>query len=222
MSEPKTEVTPQRILSSGLDCEDLKILRGMLADKSYEDIATELGYPSKSRVLSKLKTLEEKGIIIKGKRRAPVIDVVKIYNNVMVTLIKLHLAATVPVAAATYLPTAPPTGTPPAWLSVVDVLIKALSPEFRKFIRFAFPLIGTDWDIILVTTVQSMDEYARFMSELQGKTGLIDKVWGMRVIENARYYYDPISIPEIEEIEKALKWTKESASAALGKSEESR
>lgn len=213
MREEVRKTSPERMLSQHISLADIQILWGMLKGKSYEVLGKELGV-SKGTVINRVKTLEEKRVIVNGKRQVPIIDPVKIYNNVMITLIKLHLAAAYPPAAP-YVPAYGPSPVPPAWLTVIDKLREA-SPDFERLVRFAFTLIGTEWDVALLITTQSMHEYTKFMNELQAKTGLIDKVWGFRVIETAAYYFDPINIPDPQDIKEALKWTKESSEEALG------
>lgn len=218
------KTTPNRMLSSKLNLVDLEILCGMLEGKSYDEIANELrekGYTiadTKSKLMARLKCLEEKRVVLR--RSIPLIDITKVYNHIYITLVKLHLAATVPITPppleGIMIQTVTPTPPPPAWSEAISEMRKSTG-LFEKHVRYAYALVGTEWDVILVVSVQSVEEYSRFIEEIQRKTGMIDKVWGMRVIESADYQFNPISLPDPKEIEVALNWTREATDEALRK-----
>ena len=75
---------------------------------------------------------------------------------------------------------------------------------FNKIVRHAFVTMGTEWDLMLIISTQSIEEYTTFFSQLQQK-GFIEKVWGNTIVSSAEYHFDPISVPDPSQIEGGLK-----------------
>jgi DNA-binding Lrp family transcriptional regulator len=201
------------MLKSKISSLDLKILNEMVKGKRLGEVAQETGITEKT-VRNHIQALEDKGVIVRGRENIPLIDIFKVWNHVFVTNIKLHLPSAIPVAGRAESPFATPTPAPPAWFDAIKKLKEI--PLFNKLVRYAFAMFGTEYDLMLIITSQSFDEYADFSNELQKRTGLIEKVWGTRVIEVATYHYDPISVPDPKEEEESLRHTRESIDEALG------
>lgn len=210
----RRKAIPSKILEEGnLDLFDLKILQGMVEGKTQKEIAMETDSVERT-VRSRIDALESKGIIIKGKRQIPLVDIFKLWNHVFITHIKLHLPSAVPMTARHELARVIPTPPPPAWFDALEEM-KRDNPLFDKIVRYAFAMMGTEYDMLLIITTQSIDEYAEFFDNLQRKTGIIEKVWGTRVVERAGYHYDPIAVPNPDDAEESLISIKDSFDQAL-------
>jgi len=201
-----------KMLENKISILDLKILDAMIRGNRPGEVAQKTGSTEKT-VRNHIRALESSGVILRGRENVPLVDILKVWNHVFVTHIKLHLPSAIPVAGRAESPFVTPTPAPPAWFDAIKKIQEI--PKFKKIVRYAFAMFGTEYDLMLIITSQSFDEYADFSNELQKRTGLIEKVWGTRVVEMATYHYDPISVPEPKEEEEALRHTKESIDEAL-------
>jgi DNA-binding Lrp family transcriptional regulator len=196
---------PFRILEEGkVDLTDIRILQALIEGSRITDVASRVGVAEKT-VANRLEAMEKNGIILK--KQCPVVDILRLYNYVFVAYVKVHLSAAIPEAATrgvamsgTAVPYTPP---PPSWHEVLDAIRKNDEALFKKIVRYAFVTMGTEWDVMLVISTQSIKEYAEFFSKLQ-KKGFIEKVEGHTIVSSAGYYYDPISVPDPDEIKSGL------------------
>ena len=51
-----------------------------------------------------------------------------------------------------------------------------------NIVRQVYCMQGTEWDLLLIVTAQSQDEYVEYISEL-AKEGWITKIWSMIPVE---------------------------------------
>ncbi|MFX0202583.1 MAG: helix-turn-helix transcriptional regulator [Candidatus Hodarchaeota archaeon] len=206
---------PHKILEKNMDVVDVAVLHRALKGESYKSISKALGIAERS-VRNKLNRIEAKGVIDKGKQQVPSFDTISLWEYVFVTFVKLHLPAAVPpVTPQPPLGPVTPTPIPPGWLGAIDEL-RRNNPLYDKLVRSAFVLIGTEYDVILLITTQSKDEYAKFCSILQGK-GIIEKIWGSMVVEWAGYTWNPLAVPDPEEMESSMRHVSSLSARALPK-----
>lgn len=196
---------PFKIVAEGkLDLTDIRILKKLVEGNTVRDISEGLKIAEKT-VANRLEAMEKNNIVVK--RQCPIIDILRLYNYVFVAYVKLHLSAAIPEVATRAVPmtgaSIPYTPSPPSWLEVLNAMKSSDEGLFKKIVRYAFVTMGTEWDVMLVITTQSIDEYTRFFSQLQQK-GFIERVWGHTIVSYAGYHYDPISVPDLDEIEKGL------------------
>jgi len=199
---------PFRIIENGkVDCIDLKILKGMIDQKSLRDIATEIGVAEKT-VFNRLEDMQNNKII--QKRSVPAVDILQLYNFVFITYVKLKLSAAIPEVASDTsksLSHIAPTPVPPAWEDSLQAIKSTDKVLFSKIVRCAFVVTGTEWDLALLISTQSLDEYTNFFAQLQ-KRGFIEKISGQQISTCAGYTFDPISVPDYEEFSKGLEQTR--------------
>jgi len=199
---------PFRIIQEGkVDLTDLRILKKLLEGKSLKDVSSEVGVAEKT-VANRLAAMEKNEVILK--KGGPIVDILHLYNYFFVAFVKLHLGAAIPEGGGRTHPITgapmPPTPAPPSWLEVLDTMKRIDKELFAKIVRYAFVTMGTEYDIMLIISTQSIEEYTRFFSQLQRK-GFIEKVWGHTVVSYAGYHYDPIAIPDPDEVEAGLRRT---------------
>jgi len=185
---------PFRLIEdNSLSIEDVIILRGLCDGKTYKQIAEEAGVSEKV-VNDRISSMEQQQILIK--RSVPLIDISKIWNHIYMGQIKLQLATPVRLAGVS---------APPAWKEILRKIKEnpRVSPLFNKLVRMAFIPFGTEYDVILIVTAQSLDEYSTFFEELQ-KEHNIERVWGAEAVPLGGLHFSPVYVPDIEEIEKSL------------------
>jgi DNA-binding Lrp family transcriptional regulator len=209
VSEPpeKKPIIPFRIAEDGkVDLTDLCILEKLIDGKSIRDVAEELHIAEKT-VSNRLDSMERNKLIVK--KQAPIVDILQLYNFLFITYVKVHLSAAIAEAAMRTnplagMPPVPSTPAPPSWLEVLEAIKETDKQLFSKIVRYAFVVMGTEWDLVLIISTQSIEEYTRFFSQLQHR-GFIEKVLGQPIVSFAGYHYDPIAVPDSTELVEGLK-----------------
>ncbi len=204
----KSGVTPFKIMEEGkLDLTDLSILKKLLEGKTIKQVSKELQIVEKT-VSNRLDSMERNHLLVK--RQAPIVDILQLYNYLFITYVKIHLSAAIPEITTGTRPTPIPGATvrstppPPSWLEMLTAIENTDKELFQKLVRYAFVVMGTEWDLVLIMSTQSIEEYTKFFSQLQSK-GFIEKVEGHTVVTYAGYHYDPIAVPDPEEVVEGLK-----------------
>jgi len=191
------EIPHKIIKDNTLDRVDYRILYGLCKGMTYKEIAEYAGVSEKV-VNDRIASLEKAKVLIR--RSYPLIDISRIWNHIYFAQVKLQLAAPLRLAGYPY---------PPAWEEVINSFKKVDPERFERLVRFAMVPFGTEYDVILLITAQSLDEYSRFFSALQQQRN-IERVWGTEAVPLAGIYYNPVSIPPPEEIEMTVKQMLES------------
>lgn len=183
---------PYRLLEENvLNNRDYRILWGLCQGKSYKEIASYVKVSEKV-VNDRINFLEHTKILLK--RAFPLIDITRIWNHVYMAQVKLQLAT--PLSIPGY-------PAPPAWKEIIKKF-ESLDPRrFENLVRFAFVPFGTEYDVILLITAQSLAEYVEFFSDLR-KSSNVERIWGTEAIPLAGTYFNPVSIPSPEEIEASV------------------
>ena len=180
----------RKALEQGLDEKDVRLLYVLSRERKFSDddirvIAkkSEISFEDVKERLAKLRT---KGIVLKD--QVSIIDQVKIWDGYYIALIK---AAIVPPVVG--METKFPTG----W-NVADYLegLWKVEKELKlDIIRHAYTLQGTEWDILLILSASSQDEFAGFLSQA-AKQGWITKTWSFMPVEyGGKWIFDPIASP---------------------------
>jgi len=192
MSEIKYEIPHKIIKENILDRVDYRILYGLCEGMTYKEIAEYAGVSEKV-VNDRIASLEDAKILIR--RSFPLIDISRIWNHIYFAQVKLQLAAPVRIAGIP---------SPPAWEVILSRFQEVSREKFKRLVRFAMIPFGTEYDVILLVTAQSLDEYSKFFSDLQKETN-IERVWGSEAVPLAGIYFNPVAIPPPEEIETSAK-----------------
>jgi DNA-binding Lrp family transcriptional regulator len=196
MTEPKE--IPYAALSHGVRLTETIIIQGLLSEKSPGKIATdiqrELGTEFKEQDVKKeIEKLKEKGII---KKIAPIVDTLDVWNHLYFVLIKAGLTPPVVGVEMEY-----PTG----WRRLSDMIMELLEKDelARSIVRHMYALQGTEWDLMLIVTVNDRDDMRRLCEAITAR-GYVDKIWSFEPIKGTRHYFDPIGIPPLSEIKEGI------------------
>jgi len=192
MSDVNYEIPYKIIKENALDRINYRILYGLCQGMKYSEIANYAGVSEKV-VNDRITSLENAKILIR--RSFPLIDISRIWNHIYFAQVKLQLAAPVRIAGVP---------APPAWEAILASFEKVDPAMFKRLVRFAMIPFGTEYDVILLVTAQSLDEYTKFFSSLQKETN-IERVWGTEAVPLAGIYFNPVNLPPPEEIEASTK-----------------
>jgi DNA-binding Lrp family transcriptional regulator len=181
----------RKALELGLDEKDARLLYVLSREKKFNEadiqtIAKQAQLPT-AETKNRLQNLRQKGIILKD--MVSIIDQIKIWDGYYIALIK---AAIVPPVVG--METKFPTG----WKinDYLEGLKKVEKSLGLNLIRHAYTLQGTEWDIHLVVSATSQDEFAEFLSKT-AKQGWIAKTWSFMPVEyGGKWVFDPIASPD--------------------------
>ena len=144
---------------------------------------------SRTQLTERLNRLKKNGVVLKT--GTIIIDPTKLYDYVFLAFLKIHLPSIIAGYSRGSID----------WRSAFE---KIRQIDKEKIVRMLFTLEGTgDYDMLLVIYVNRLEDYYDFVSSLV-KEGLVEKVDGKRVHYPAGVIFDPISLPSIDEYEKAL------------------
>ena len=189
-----------RILESGMDKTDIKIVEKLMQNQTALQRAL---IETASRELSKELNLDPREI----KRRieklmkaeifrnfAPIIDPMKIWNYVYFIFVKADLSPPLIGVPIEY---------PSSWSDLIERIkeLRKKSDLARTMIRYAFPLQGTEWDILLLVTTNERENLLKLCNEIVGSK-FVEKIWSFSPVEGAGYVYEPIVVPQEEEYER--------------------
>lgn len=185
---------PSRLLEDNLlDSKDYRILHGLCEGKTYKEIAEYAGVSEKV-VNDRIRFMEESKVLLR--RSSPLIDLMRVWNHVYLAQVKVALSSPVRIAGVS---------APPAWDVIIDKFKECVGPErFNSLVRFAFVPFGTEYDLVLLVTAQSLDEYSKFFADLQ-KSANIERVWGTEAVPLAGMQFNPVGIPDPKEVETSIK-----------------
>jgi DNA-binding Lrp family transcriptional regulator len=197
----------KRIMEKNLDTKDLEILNTLtqnkffdkLKDRIVEELAKDCAI-SKKEVNQRINKMRQK-LIIKG--FSAIVDPVSIWDNLIFTFVKISLAP--PLLEESLVEKYPST-----WVRLGEILEEFVEKDeiASKILREAYALIGTEWDLLIITSTNDLSEH-REMFERLSKKGFISMARSMFPIEGAPYIYDPISVPSAEELKQTLTEMKE-------------
>jgi len=190
----------RKLTEAGVDKKDIEILSELARERKftaqeYKDIASKVGLNA-DEVRRRIEALSDKKILLKD--RVSILDQVRIWDGYYIVLVKAAIQPPV-IGMETKFPT--------GWV-IEDYLkgLKQVEKEMKvDMIRHAYNLQGSEWDILLIVSAKSQKEYVDFIGKV-AKQGWISKAWSMTPVElGDKWVFDPISSPELTNIEQIKK-----------------
>lgn len=184
----------RKAIEKGLDEKDVELLNILAGERKFsqdeiKDFAKKLKVPPRETE-KRLKTLRDKKILLKDK--VSILDQIKIWDGYYIALIKATIAP--PVIG-------PEFEFPTGWRieKYIDKLEEAEKKLKINLIRHAYCLQGTEWDILLIVSAKSQNEFVRFGDEI-AKQGWVAKVWSFIPVEfGEQWIFDPIACPTVKD-----------------------
>ena len=198
---------PKRIIEKNIDMTDLKILDALtgddLSEKFERHVTEELSKTldiSSDEIEQRVGRLKERDVI---KKFGAIVDPLKVWDHILFTLVKISLAP--PLVEESI-----EEGYPKGWIDVGKMVNDFVTNDelAKKIVRESYTLIGTEWDLMIVTSTNDLNEH-REMFEKLVSMGFISMARTFNPIEGAPYVYNPIAVPPPEEVEEALGELKE-------------
>lgn len=193
---------PRKLIEKEIDVKDVEILNKLTNPKflgEFEgEIVQKLAKECKIAVeeaKQRVKALKDKGVI---HNFSAVVDQLKVWDNMIFTFVKVSLS---PPLIEESMAEKYPTG----WVEIGKVLEDFIENDdtAKKILREAYTLIGTEWDLLMITSTNDLNEHREMFERLTRK-GFISMARSMFPIEGAPYIYRPISCPPVEEVKRAL------------------
>lgn len=193
---------PKRIIENEIEVKDVEILN-KLTDAEFfrefeEEIVRKLAVEcviSVEEAETRFKTLKEKEIV---KGFSAQVDQLKIWDYKVFTFVKVSLSPPLleEDIAGKY---------PTSWVDIGNILREFVEEDdlAKKILREAYTLVGTEWDLLLVTNTNDLSEWREMIERLIRK-GFVSMAWSVLPMEGAPYIYRPISCPPVEEVKSAL------------------
>ena len=193
---------PKRIIENEIGAKDVEILN-RLTDAEFfhefeEEIVRKLAAEcviSVEEAEARFKTLKEKEIV---KGFSAQVDQLKIWDYKVFTFVKVSLSPPLVEEdiAGRY---------PSSWVDIGELLRKFVEEDdlAKKILREAYTLVGTEWDVLLVTNTNDLSEWREMLERLIRK-GFVSMAWSVLPLEGAPYIFRPISCPSSEEVKSAL------------------
>lgn len=193
---------PKRIIGEGIEAKDIEILNRLTDPEFFGEFEGEIVRKlakeceiSVEEAEERIKALKEKEIV---KGFSALVDQLKIWDNKLFTFVKVSLAPPlVEESIAGRYPT--------SWVEVGNILREFVEEDeiAKKILREAYTLIGTEWDVLIVTTTNDLGEWREMIERLIGK-GFVSMAWSVTPMEGVPYVFRPISCPPVEEVKSAL------------------
>ena len=190
----------RKAIENELDEKDVELLNILaserkFSDKEIEEFSQKLKI-DKEEVRKRVKNLKDKKILIEEK--VGIIDPMMVWDGYYIVLVK---AAIVPPIISKEIEF--PTG----WR--IETYLERLTRKEKEMgldmIRQAYCLQGTEWDILLIITAPSQDEFVEFMDKL-AKEGWISKGWSFTPVEFGKnWIFDPIAMPPSQMFKERVK-----------------
>ena len=192
----------ERAIELNLDEKDVRLLNAIVKDAGFSKeeinlLAKKVGTTAND-IKKRLYNLKDKKIILK--ERISSLDPVRLWDLYLISLVKSKIAPPIIGRGIEY---------PVGWVDIIRNIKKAQKDLNLSIVRQAFALYGTEWDIMIIFSVNDLNDHQRFMEYL-AKQGWIDKVQSLQPAKlNEEWIFDPIASPFLEEfregVEKPLK-----------------
>lgn len=193
---------PKRIIENEIEAKDVEILNkltdpkflGEFEGEIVRKLATECEI-SVEEAEKRIKALKDKEIV---KGFSALVDPLKIWDNRLFTFVKVSLSPPlVEESIAVRYPT--------SWVDIGEILREFVEEDdiAKKILREAYTLIGTEWDLLIITTTNDISEWREMIERLIGM-GFVSMAWSVLPMEGAPYIFRPISCPSVEEVKSAL------------------
>ena len=137
----------------------------------------------------RLKKLQQLKVLIKEK--SAIISPLPLWDHLLFSLVKAKIPPPVVGIDIRY---------PRTWTEMIERLQKTEKEAKVDFsIREVYALIGTEWDILVVSTTNDLENFQKFF-EILSKQGWIDKVWTFRPAEmEEKWIFNPVKVPSVSE-----------------------
>ena len=182
----------RKAIENELDKKDIELLNILALERKFtkeevDEFAKELKV-SKEEVRKRIKALKDKKILIEEK--VGIIDPMMIWDGYYIMLIKSSIIPPLISKDIQF-----PTG----WR--IETYLERLKRREKemglRIIRQAYCLQGTEWDILLIISAPSQDEFVEFFDGLV-KEGWIKKGWSLIPVELGKnWIFDPIEVPPV-------------------------
>ena len=193
---------PKRIIENEIEVKDVEILNKLTDAEFFREFEGEIARKlavecviSVEEAEERIKVLKEKGIV---KGFSAQVDQLKIWDNKVFTFVKVSLSPPLleESIAGRY---------PTSWVDIGELLRKFVEEDdlAKKILREAYTLVGTEWDLLIITTTNDLSEWREMIERLIGM-GFVSMAWSVLPMEGAPYIYRPISCPSSEEVKSAL------------------
>ncbi len=190
----------RKAIENELDEKDIELLNILASERKFtkEEIngfSKELKV-SKEEVKKRIKSLKDKKILVEEK--VGVIDPMMVWDGYYIMLVKSSIIPPVISKDIEF-----PTG----WR--IETYLERLKGKEKemgvKMIRQAYCLQGTEWDILLIISASSQDEFVEFFDGL-AKEGWITKAWSLIPVELGKnWIFDPIEVPPVKLFKERVK-----------------
>ena len=190
----------RKAIEQELDEKDVKLLNLLAAERKFKedeikDFAKKIKI-SVQEVKKRITVLKKKKIILQDKISA--IDPMKVWDGYYIALVKASIVSPIISENIDF-----PTG----W-RVENYLAKLKKREKEMGLRIigqAYCLQGTEWDILLLISAPSQDDFVKFFDEI-AKEGWISKVWSFTPVEfGGNWVFDPIAVPPVKIFQERVK-----------------
>jgi len=190
----------RKAIENELDEKDVELLNILAAERKFEedeikDFAKKLKI-SVQEVKKKIETLKKKKIILQDK--VSIIDPMKVWDGYYIVLIKSTIVPPIISEKVEF-----PTG----WR--IETYLERLRRREKqmglRIIRQAYCLQGTEWDILLIVSAPSQNDFIEFFDEL-AKERWMAKGWSFTPIEyGENWIFDPIEMPSVKYFKERVK-----------------
>lgn len=193
----------RKALEQGLEKKDVELLNVIseeaeFSDEDIEKFAEKLDV-SEKEVKKRIKNLEDKDILLK--ERISIVDPMKLWDGYYLVFIKVHLVPPIISEKVDF-----PTG----W--DVGRYIERFREKEKDLgvtiVRQAYCLQGTEYDLGLIVSAPSQEDFARFSDKLC-EEGWIEKIMSYIPVEfGDEWIFDPVEVPSVEMFEERVEKVK--------------
>jgi DNA-binding Lrp family transcriptional regulator len=183
----------RKAIENELDEKDVELLNILALERNFEEneiknFATKLKL-SAEEVEKRIAVLKKKKILLQDK--VSIIDPMMVWDAYYIVLIKASIVPPIISKDVEF-----PTG----WR--IETYLERLKGREKemglKMIRQAYCLQGTEWDVLLIVSAPSQDEFVEFFDGL-AKEGWMAKGWSFIPLEFGRnWIFDPIEMPQVK------------------------
>jgi DNA-binding Lrp family transcriptional regulator len=183
----------EKAIKKKIEKQDVELLNWLTKNQKWtqHDII-ECGQTLKlglGEIKQRLKKLKQLKILIQEK--SAIINPLPLWDHFLFSLVKAKIHPPVVGIDIRY---------PRAWTEMIERLQKTEKEVKVAFsIREVYALIGTEWDILVVSVTNDLENFQKFF-EILVKQGWIDKVWTFQPAEmKEKWIFNPIKVPSPSE-----------------------
>jgi len=183
----------RKAIENELDEKDVELLNILTEERKFtkdeiSNFSNKLKISTKE-VKRRINILRKKKILLEDK--VSVIDPMRVWDGYYIMLIKASIVPPIISKEIDF-----PTG----WRieNYLDRLKRKEKEMGIRIIRQAYCLQGTEWDVLLIISAPSQDDFVSFFDEV-AKEGWMRKGWSFTPVElGGNWVFDPIEVPSVE------------------------